>query len=728
MTALLLALSPAHGQQSPVCGLPDAPPLATDSQLDRLDDADPDALVFLAGRMEGAFGSDQAASMSGGVLVRRGDRLAGADTALYDPEGKALLLRGNVRYEDPGNRVTGDTAVFAYETGQIRFEGAEFQLGQGGARGAAERFEIRREGTLELDDVSYTTCPPGSDDWVLEAGDIDIDTEARTGSAQNVKLRFQGVPILYSPYLSFPIGDARKTGFLTPEIGSAGRSGNELRVPFYWNIATNYDATLTPRLLTDRGLQIGTEFRYLSERNEGIAQVDYLPNDSQTNRNRYLTALDHQTIFENDWRNLIHFREVSDSSYFEDLGGSLSVSSITHLDRNIVFDYYGETWSMLGRLQDYQTIDDALGPFDEPYRRLPQVAVSGTWPEQPLGFRYDFDGELVYFDRDVGVTGWRAHMAPMIAWPLERPGWFVSPEVSLEHTMYGLGNTAAGQPDTPSRTVPIASIDTGLALERRVGDSDSWIQTLEPRLMYVHIPFRDQAGLPVFDTINPDLNLVQLFRKNRFLGVDRIGDADQLSVGITTRLLDSASGEELVSATVGQALYLSAQGVSLPGQTMATSESSDYIAELSFLILEHVNFDVGHQWGTEGSGTVKSEARLQYRPRPDRILNLAYRFRRGSLEQGDVSWSWPLSDRWNFVGRYNYSLREDEPLERFVGLEYESCCWGLRLVSRRHISTRDGTRDSSFGLQLVLKGMTSVGTAADQLLEHGILGYTPDIE
>lgn len=728
LTALLLALSPAHGQQSPVCGLPDAPPLATDSQLDRLDDADPDALVFLAGRMEGAFGSDQAASMSGGVLVRRGDRLAGADTALYDPEGKALLLRGNVHYEDPGNRVTGNNAVFAYETGQIRFEGAEFQLGQGGARGAAERFEIRREGTLELDDVSYTTCPPGSNDWVLEAGDIDIDTEARTGSAQNVKLRFQGVPILYSPYLSFPIGDARKTGFLTPEIGSAGRSGNELRVPFYWNIATNHDATLTPRLLTDRGLQIGTEFRYLSERNEGIAQVDYLPNDSQTNRNRYLTALDHQTIFENDWRNLIHYREVSDSSYFEDLGGSLSVSSITHLDRSIVFDYYGETWSMLGRLQDYQTIDDALGPFDEPYRRLPQVAVSGTWPEQPLGFHYDFDGELVYFDRDVGVTGWRAHMAPMIAWPLERPGWFVSPELSFEHTMYGLGNTAAGQPDTPSRSVPIASIDTGLALERRVGDSDSWIHTLEPRLMYVHIPFRDQAGLPVFDTINPDLNLVQLFRKNRFLGVDRIGDADQLSVGITTRLLDGASGEELVSATVGQALYLSAQGVSLPGQPMATSESSDYIAELSFLVLEHVNFDVGHQWGTEGSGTVKSEARLQYKPRPDRILNLAYRFRRGSLEQGDVSWSWPLSDRWNFVGRYNYSLREDEPLERFVGLEYESCCWGLRLVSRRHISTRDGTRDSSFGLQLVLKGMTSVGTAADQLLEHGILGYTPDIE
>ncbi len=724
---MLLALSPAHGQQSPICELPDAPPLGTDSQLEQLDEADPGSIVFLAGRTESNLATG-AASMSGGVLVRRGDRLARADTAINDPFGKTFLLRGNVRYEDPDNQVTGDSAEFAYETGRILFEGAEFRLGQGSARGAAERFEIRREGTLELDDVSYTTCPPGSNDWVLEAGDIDIDTQERTGSAQNVMLRFQGVPILYSPYLSFPIGDARKTGFLTPEIGSAGRSGNELRVPFYWNIATNYDATLTPRLLTDRGLQIGSEFRYLTGRNEGIVQVDYLPSDSQTGRNRYLTALDHQTIFDNEWRNLVHFREVSDSSYFEDLGGSLSISSITHLDRSIVFDYYGDTWSILGRLQDYQTIDNTLGPFDEPYRRLPQVAFTGAWPEQALGFRYDFDGELVYFDRDVGITGWRAHLAPSIGWPIERPGWFVSPEVSLEHTMYGLNNTAAGEPDNPTRTLPIASIDAGMILERRLGESDNWIQTLEPRLMYVHVPFRDQTGLPVFDTINPDLNLVQLFRKNRFLGVDRIGDADQLSIGISTRLLDSASGEELVSATIGQALYLSEQGVALPGQATSTSESSDYIAELSFLILEHVNFDIGHQWGTEGSGTAKSEARLQYRPRPDRILNLAYRFRRGSLEQGDVSWSWPLSERWNFVGRYNFSFREDEPLERFVGLEYESCCWGLRLVSRRHISTRDGTRDSSFGLQLVLKGMTSVGTAADQLLEHGILGYTPDIE
>jgi LPS-assembly protein len=253
------------------------------------------------------------------------------------------------------------------------------------------------------------------------------------------------------------------------------------------------------------------------------------------------------------------------------------------------------------------------------------------------------------------------------------------------------------------------------------------VQTLEPRLLYVHAPFREQSDLPVFDTIAPDLNLVQLFRKNRFLGVDRIADTDQLSVGITSRIIDAGSGRELVSATIGQALYLSKQGVTLPGESPIVSDSSDYIAELRFPLFGNLNFDVGHQWSGGDRGTTQSEARLQYRPQSNKILNLAYRFRRESLEQADVSWSWPLSQSWNFVGRYKFSLRDEEVLEQFYGLEYESCCWGLRLVGRRHISTRDGTQDSSIGLQLVLKGMSSVGTKADRLLERGILGYSPTL-
>jgi LPS-assembly protein len=725
---MLLALAPAYGQQDLICKAPDTASLADESEIERLDAADPGAIEFLAGGLEARFGAHPDASMTGGVLVRSGNRLAGADSANYDPTAKSLTLDGSVRYEDPETTITSTRAEFAYVTGRVRFEGAEFSLGRNASRGAADMLEINEDGTVKLDEVRYTTCPPGSNDWMLEAGDIDLDTEDGTGTARNVKLRFQGLPILYSPFLSFPLSDARKTGILTPEFGSAGRSGSELRMPFYWNIAENRDATLTPRLLSSRGLQLGTEFRYLTRRNEGIAQFEYLPDDNLAGRDRSLLTIEQQTIFDNAWRGRVDFREASDSGYFEDLGGSLSVSSITHLDRSMVFDFYGEHWSLLGRLQDYQTIDDTIAPEDEPYRRLPQFRATGSWPDRFLGLRYGIDSELVYFDRDQGVTGWRLDMAPQIDWPLASAGWFITPGVALEHTRYGLNNTVPGQRDAPERTVPIASLDTGMVLERLTGASGNWLQTLEPRLLYVHVPFRDQADLPVFDTIVPDLNLVQLYRKNRFLGVDRIGDADQLSVGVTSRILDLDSGEELVTATVGQALYLSEQAVSLPGQPTLTSESSDYIAELGVRLYENLNFDIGHQWNTGDDGTAQSEARLQYRPQPDRILNLAYRFRRDSLEQGDVSWSWPLTERWNFVGRYNFSFRDNEPLEQFFGLEYESCCWGIRLVSRRHISTRDGTRDSSFGLQLVLKGMTSVGTAADKLLEHGILGYTADIE
>jgi LPS-assembly protein len=473
-------------------------------------------------------------------------------------------------------------------------------------------------------------------------------------------------------------------------------------------------------------LQVGSEFRYLTARNIGQLQFEYLADDNLTSTDRHLVTFDHKTIFDAGWRNVIDFRQASDDSYFEDLGGSLSVSSITHLNRSVAFDYYGEHWSLLARLQDYQTIDDTILPDEEPYRRLPQLRLNGRW-SGALGLKYGLDGEVVYFDRNVGTTGWRMDIAPQVEWSLEQAGWFVTPGILLEHTRYQLDHDTPGDPEDPDRTLPIASLDSGLILERRIGGG-AWIQTLEPRVLYVHVPYRDQDNLPVFDTILPDLNLVQLYRKNRFLGIDRIADTDQLSIGVTSRVLDVESGRELVTATIGQARYLSSQGVSLPGQPSFTSESSDYIAEVRFLLYENLNFDVGHQWGTGEDGTTQSEARLQYRPDHDKILNLAYRFRRDSLEQGDISWSWPITQRWNFVGRYNYSFRDEEALEQFFGLEYESCCWGLRLVTRRHISTRDGTRDSSVGLQLVLKGMTSVGTAADRLLEHGILGYSPDID
>ncbi len=722
---LLLAVTNAYGAEPLACKTSLAEPQASNSLLATGLLDDPTIIQLETGRLEAQLANVPSAIMTGGVVLRRGNKAARAESARFDPEQRALHLEGGVRYEDPGTQILSDSAEFGYKSGRIRFEGAEFSIGSSNSRGAADAIEINQDGRLTLTGVDYSTCPKESEDWLLQGDSIELDTNKGVATARGIKLRFKGIPILYAPYLSFPIGDARKSGVLTPEIGSAGRSGSEIRVPYYWNIAPNYDATLTPRLLTNRGLQLETKFRYLTERNAGIVTADYLRNDDILDIPRHQLRFEHRTLFGNGWRNQIDFREVSDSQYYEDLGGSLSISSITHLERSVRFDYYSESFSLFGQIQDYQTIDDDILPEDEPYRRVPQLLFAGQWP-LPLGLRFGITGEIVNFDRDVGVSGWRVNASPRLELPITRPSWFITPAIEFDYTRYDLNDALPGAQTDPTREIPIASLDTGMFLERTMSNPDR-IQTLEPRFLYVSIPFRDQDGLPVFDTIAPDINLVQLYRKNRFLGVDRIGDTEQLSAGITTRILDVSSGKELMSATIGQTRYYDDRLVTLDGVSTATSEVSDYIAQLRVLLLRNVNFDIGHQWGTGIGDATKSEARLQYRPASNKVLNLAYRFRRDSLEQGDVSWSWPVSERWNIVGRYNYSFRDREALEEFFGLEYESCCWGLRLVARRHISTRDGTRDSSFGLQLVLKGMTSVGTAADKLLERGILGYSANL-
>ena len=331
MRFFLLACSGAAAQL--VCERPEVGVAIDEAQFSELSNSDPNVIEFHTGEIEATFGDMPTAKLSGGVTVRRGPALVGADEASYDPLQQALLLTGAVRYADADSSVVGSSAEFSYATGRIRFEGAEFQLGQSASRGSASVLEINQEGRLQLADVSYTTCPPGSNDWIIEADEIDLNSQTGVGKARDVKLRFQGVPIIWSPYLSFPLSDARKSGVLTPEIGSTGRSGNELSVPYYWNIRENMDATFTPRLLTDRGLQVGTEFRYLLRNSEGQAMFEYLPNDSVFGDDRQMVAFEHQTLFNSGWRNQVDFREVSDNQYFEDLGGSLSIASITHLNR-----------------------------------------------------------------------------------------------------------------------------------------------------------------------------------------------------------------------------------------------------------------------------------------------------------------------------------------------------------------------------------------------------------
>jgi LPS-assembly protein len=413
---------------------------------------------------------------------------------------------------------------------------------------------------------------------------------------------------------------------------------------------------------------------------------------------------------------------VSDDAYFEDLGTSLSVTSQTHLNRFLDMSYFAPNWSLLTRFQNYQTIDPVLTDIERPYERVPQIVFGGRWGRELVS--YDSSTELVNFDRNVGTTGWRLDSTQELSLKFARAGMFLTPAIAARQTNYWIDDPLPGEDDMLTRGLPIGSLDMGLKLEReKARDSRSWVQTLEPRLLYVRVPFEDQSALPVFDTILPDFNLVQLFRKYQFVGPDRIADTDQLSFGVTTRLIDAANGRERLTATLGQTRYLDAASVTLPGVTPTDTDASDYVAEVAIGIRDSWALDLGYQWNSETSLTARTETRFEYRPKDDRLFGIGYRFRRDALEQADLSLVWPVSQRWRVIGRYSYSLLDKERLEDFFGWEFEACCWRLRLVNRNYVSRRTGETDSSLSLQLELKGLSQRVTAPDELLDRGILGY-----
>jgi LPS-assembly protein len=383
----------------------------------------------------------------------------------------------------------------------------------------------------------------------------------------------------------------------------------------------------------------------------------------------------------------------------------------------------GDTWSVLGRYLDFETLDESLTGAEKPYRMAPQLLARGYRPRGLFGLSYLLETEFAYFDRFDSVTGARMRATPEITLPIRYRGFYLKPSVALDHTAYSLDDVAAGADDTPERTTPIYAADIGTVLERVTGTKSGWLQTLEPRAQYVHIPYRRQDDLPVFDTIEPDFNMVQLFRRNRFLGYDRLGDTDQLSVGLTSRLIDAMDGTQFVTATVGQTRYFSDQDVTLPGVAPTDENSSNYIAELGINFYRYWNMDLGYQWDSDSGTSQLTEGRIQYRRDQSRVVNLGYRYRRDTLEEIDVSAAWPLSERWSAVGRYNFSIEDSEPLERFAGIEYQTCCWGIRMVFRRYVASRTGESDTAFAVQLILKGLTNVGDPADRMLERGILGY-----
>jgi LPS-assembly protein len=667
-------------------------------------------------------GGDSDAKFSGKVEIKTRRGTISAANATYD--GQDLEVLGRVDFTGPDYTVYGEDAEYDRDTETIRIEGAGFDLPSRPARGSAEEILIGSDSRMSLTNVLFTTCPAEKMAWELKARDINLDVNGGVGTAHGVKLAFKGVPILYAPYFTFPLNDERKSGFLTPAISERDRTGLDISIPYYLNLAPNYDLTLDPRYMSKRGTQLRTDFRYLRPNSDGQLEFEYLPNDDAAHLTRRYVNLTHDTMFGamKQWEVKTGIEDVSDAGYFEDLGSSLSITSQTHLNRFVDVDFYAPNWSMLTRFQDYQTIDEALTDAERPYERAPQMLFSGRWFGRLLSF--DSNTEIVNFERNVGVTGWRLDSTQELSLRFARSGMYLTPAVALRETNYWLDDTPAGEDDTKSRGLPIGSLDMGMKFERDANRGRrSWVQTLEPRLLYVHVPYVDQSTLPVFDTIMPDFNLIQLFRKYQFVGPDRIADTDQWSFGVTTRLINPESGRERLTATLGQTRYLSAQHVALPGNLPNDASSSDYVAEVSIGVRDAWALDMGYQWNSDTDATARVETRFEYRPKDDRLFGFGYRYRRGLLEQGDLSMVWPVAERWRIIGRYSYSFFEKESLEQFVGWEFNACCWRFRVVGRRYVSRRTGEIDSAISLQLELKGLSKSAASPEELLDRGILGY-----
>jgi LPS-assembly protein len=665
------------------------------------------------------------ARLCGNVVMKQGDREIRADCLEYDAAKQNAKMQGGIVYSDPQLTVRGGNGTYSPATG-AEFEGTEFELPSRNARGAARSMKMDVNGRITLDDVKFSTCPADDESWAMKADRIELDTQQRNGTSHGARVEFKGVPIFYAPWLTFPLGPQRKSGFLFPNVGRTTRSGFELEVPYYWNIRPNVDFTASPIYYSKRGVDLAGELRFLTERQRGSFDFDYLPSDDVAHRDRSRLALMHVAELPGEWRFRIDATDVSDSDYFEDFALGPEGTSVPFAERLAEATYRDEHLNVRAQFQQFQTIDDELPDESRPYARTPRVLASGDWESGLGAINYGFDAEVVNFERNIGVTGWRADVAPRFGADWSAPGFFVRPSAGYRYTQYSLRDVAPGTDDSPTRSLPFASLDAGLVFERPSGSHGQRRLTLEPRALYLYTPFRDQDDLPLFDTGLPDLNLVELYRTNRYVGADRVNDANQVSFGLTSRLFDSASGAQYLAVSLGQAYYFDKPRVVLPNETPSTRDTSDFIAQVSVTAYKNWNLEAGFQWNPEDSRSERSQFRLQYRPDGDRVVNLAYRAQRDRLEQADVSTAWPIGNRWNAYGRMVYSLRDGEMLDRFAGFEFKSCCYKLRFVARRFVSSRDGSQETGIYLQLELNGLASVGTPADAFLEHAIRGYSPE--
>lgn len=664
-----------------------------------------------------------ASGLSNEIRITSGNNTITAGQASYDESGSSINVSGGVTLENPDLFIEGQAAFINTDDETAVLKNTQYFFPNIPARGSSEEFRIEKENHYVLTKPTYTTCNQMDQSWELVADEISINGEE--GKATNIALRFKNIPILYLPKLTFPTNDDRKSGFLIPSFGSSSKRGLEIEIPYYWNIAPNADLKTTVNWMKKRGTEIKSELRFLTSSQNAKIELNHLPSDDLFNDDRTYSKINYQFNPSLNTQIEVTGEYASDTNYFEDLSQSTNESSRTHLARDVVFKSFGKNWMMNLGMTNYQMLDDqpkclAIGICDQndPYRLKPYMNFNGNWQSKESKINLNIDSELVFFDHLQSESGERISNRTTLSKLFNFSGIEVRPAVAIDYAKF--------KPDSnekdANRTIPIYSLDIKANLIK-ITNNGVIRRSIQPRIMAVYIPFEDQSDFPFIDTLMPDFNYFQLFNENRFTGNDRIGDTSKISYGIVAKRTRIQSGKDFFEFTLGQTLHLKDEKIAMPGDSIRRSGSLTNLASLDVAMTESLNLKLDHYWDSDVDEMKRSQIGIEYKDSGTKRLNLAYRFRKQNIKQVHGSFSWPIKDQWSFIGHYKYSIKDRKTIDQFFGLNYETCCWSISAVSRKHLVYRNGETDTSFSIQFMFKGLGEFGTPINRIFEDGIFAY-----
>ncbi len=698
--------------------------------------------------------------LSGNASVRRQDAVIKANIINYNKRAGVMDAQINARLIRDGNVIAGSSLTFNPDDGTGSVDQPNFWMENGGA-GFGSWADIFNRNQMSLTDVTYSGCPCPSPSWYIEADKLDLDFAENEGVARNGVLYFKDVPILASPYLTFPIKKERKSGFLLPTFGLTSNTGVDYTQPYYFNLAPEYDMTAQVRGMSKHGIQFGDEFRYMGESYSGLLAGTYLNNDPTTGTDRWLYTAQHQQYFGKGFYGGINASGVSDSNYFTDFSTiAVNQATTTYLPRNVSLGWGDEFWSAGVQSTTYQTIQTTPATIRPLYNRVPEFTLNGA-KYNTGGFDVVTENTATTFQMPVdkifgrwAPDGQRFLSYSSVSYPIVQPGWYVTPKVAMtaaqyQTNWYGLESTYGYGQGSNSRALPIMSVDSGMTFER---DSTffgkSALQTVEPRLYYLRVPYQDQSQFPVYDTTLSDFNFSQAFQENIYAGWDRLSNANQLTAALTTRWLDSDSGFERLSLSVAQRFYFEDQYVTLPGEVPRTNVKSEFLFGANAALTDTLSTNATLQYNPYTSQFDRAQITARWRPQRLAMLSASYRYQVNPpvtaiyQPQGQdmisLAFQWPISSKWYAVGRADYTIwyQEAQSLvdptqvlslpkitQAIAGVEYKGdCCWSARMVFQRYVVSVDQVNTGVF-FQLELAGLGMLGQNPMGLLGKSIPDY-----